>query len=652
MPILSTRTPGYKPQKKSEIVWEDWSGGWNNLYDETELKDNEVVEALNCMLIGRGTITGRWGSDNYFQAGSGRVRTLNSFLDPANDVNQLVALTDAGYLVKKSGITHTVITGASFASGYPASSVQLGGYLYILGGNRELVRYNGTALTSSPTVAKPTGVTATNLSGVSGTFTYGWRINAVVTNGGETLASDTVSLVNLPQDLTTTRVKVSWTAVSTASGVLGAYQIFRGSPGGETFIATVDKNTTTFIDVGDPQSDTVFPPVADTTGGPKANHIQRLDDRLVISGFDADPSLVMISARYPYESRFNWAYGGGYVRVGPNDGDKVVCTSVVAANTKGGSVPSTILVFKQRSTYAMILKTVTIGNYVILDPQYQELLPVGTRSPDSVTKVENDVFFLSPDGVYSVGSEPNFLNEIRSKEISTRIRKYLNSLTDDDYTDASGAFIDHKYILSLPRKKEHFIYDYERRAFMGPWKTPYGVASWHKYFDSTMNEKWLAGADDGYVKEFSTAYKSDVGTAFVKRVTTGKSPFNDWTKMKILELFYCLFRAVKGTVTVSILGENRSGTLTTLKTFNITGASSGEAGYGIDQYGSAQYGSSELAINVISDDFVRWTQLYKTIRTVQIEVSSTTAADNWELIAMRMSAQPLGIGSLSPSTRV
>lgn len=651
MPSLQTRVPAYKPDKKIVIEWEGWDGGWNNYFNPTEIKPNELAETTNLMLVGRGTVTGRWGTANYHLAGSGSVRLLSDYLVPENSLNELISLTDLGTLVKKSGISYTAIVGASWPSGTTARAAQLGGSLYITSKERELVRYSGATLISYVTLSKPTSVAVTNISGVSGTWTYGWRVNTISISG-DTLASDTVQLVNLPQDLTTTRVRVSWVAPSAASGMLVGFGIYRGSAGGERLLATVDGNTTTFIDEGSTPSETILPPVADTTGGPRAGHILGLDDRLVLSDFSTDPSLVMISARYPYESRFNWAYGGGYIKVSPNDGDTVRCTSFVGSNTKGGNVPSTILVFKERKTFAMVLKTVTIGNYVILDPQYQELLPLGTKSPDSVVRVENDVFFLSPDGIYSVGSEASYLNEIRSKEISTRIRNYMAGLTETDFQSACASYIDHKYVLSFPNRMETIIYDYERRAFMGTWKTPFGITKLFKYYDSDDTEKWLIGASDGYVKYFAPSLNTDVSTAIAKKALTRKEPYGDWTKMKIFELFYILLRSVRGSVNVTLLGEDRDGQTVNIKSFTITGAASGSAGYGTSQYGTELYGLSNSSVNVTSDDFVRWTQPFKTVRTIQIEVSSSGAGDNWQLIATRLEGKGLGIGSLSPSTRV
>ena len=651
MPSLDTRIPGFTPNKKLKLDWKGWSGGWVNVFDDNELKPNELTKADNCLLKGRGVVAPRWGSDLYFKAGDSYVSLVDAYYMPEDDVNNLLAVTYDGYLVKKSGASSTMISGASFASGSAIDSAQLGGNTYFVGGGRELVKYDGTSLAVFATLSTPTGVGVSNVSGASGTAVYGWRI-AAKSLTGSTLASETVSLTGLPQDLTETLVYVKWSAVSAASGVLTGYDIYRGQPGDETWIDSVGPDVTEYFDYGGPQSDTILPPKSNTTGGPKAKYVLKLDSRLVVAGFVDDPSLVMISGNYPYEGSFHWSDGGGYVRIAPDDGDEITGLAIVGSNTKGGTVPSTIVVFKRRSAYAMVLKTLAVGNYELLDPQFQQLLSVGTTSNKSVVPVENDVFFLSRDGFYSVGSEPNYLNEIRSKEISTRIRDYMDGLTDENFAEANAAYIDHKYICSFPSRKETIVYDYERRAWMGPWKTPFGITHWYKYYDEEGDEQWLAGADDGNVYYFNPGLTNDSGTAFKALATTRKEDFDDWTIMKILEMFYILMRNVKGTVNVTVRGEDRTGKTIGLKSFSIQGGSVGSAGYGTSLYGDAEWGDSEDEVNVTSEDFVRYSNIYKTIRVVQVEVSSSGAADYWEMINIKMDAQPQGRGSLSPNTRV
>ena len=115
---LNTKIPAYRPSKDLEIDYQDFGGGWNNIFRPTELKPNELAQADNLLLTGKGIPTGRWGSENYFTAGSGNVRLINSYEVPTTGVSDLLALTDEGYLVEKSGASYSVINGASFPSVY------------------------------------------------------------------------------------------------------------------------------------------------------------------------------------------------------------------------------------------------------------------------------------------------------------------------------------------------------------------------------------------------------------------------------------------------------------------------------------------------------------------------------------------------------
>ena len=525
--------------------------------------------------------------------------------------------------------------------------------MYFSGGpSRTFVKFDGNNLIPYNSIAKPASVTATNLSGVSGVNIQAWRISAN-SQTGETLASDSLQLVNLPQNLADTTVLVTWGTVSAASGVLKSYNVYRGQPGDETWIATVPSGTTSYYDKGAAQSDTIFPPNSDTTSGPRAKYIIKFDDRLILSGFEDDPSLVLISARYPYHDRFNWADGGGFTRVDPDGGEDILGLGVAGSQGSDNAAAS-ILVFKNNSTHRVVLSSVSIGNYSVLDPQVQMLTTSnGCSSHKTIVPVENDTFYFGRKGLYVVGQEPNFLNQIRTNELSARIRPYVRNLSDSDFKEANAIYIDNKYILSFPSKKESIIYDRERAAFMGPWKTPWGITGWLKYFDTSGVEKWLAATygTNPYVREFSDSYLDDSGTAVKKTLRTKKEDLGSWSVMKIIKLIYVLFRNVRGQVTVNFRLETRDGVTVTQKSFTIT-SSLGTGGFGADQYGSQQYGQSDATVSLTGDELVRWTQLYKNARVIQIEVLSTTSNTNWEFLSSRITAQPLGDSSLSATTRV
>lgn len=645
--ISNRKVPVFKRSKDIQLDWGTFNGGLNTLFKPTELGPNELSQADNLMLVGKGTPTGRWGSDTYFLGGTARVRLLDAYYNSQTSTNILLSITDLGYLTKKSSASYSIISGSSFASGFNYQSVQLGGNMYLASASLNFVKFDGSTLIPYVGLSVPTNVSVAQLSAASGFNTYAWRI-AAKSNTGETLGSVSKSLASLPLDLTQTSIKVSWNTVSAASGVLTGYNIYRGFSGDETWIAGVDPTAVQYTDNGDPASETIFPPNSDTTSGPLARYIIKFDDRIILAGLPNDPSKVLISARYPYHDRFTAIDGGGYVYISPDDGDYI--TGIGTANQQTQS--PVILVFKNNSVHAISLGTLTLGSFVILDPTAHLLTASnGASSGDAIIPVENDTFYFGRKGLYSIGQEPNFLNQIRTNEISARIRPFIQSLSDTDFKEANAVYADYKYVISFPTLKKTMIYDRQRSSFMGPWDTTFGITKWLKYYDDSGVEVFLAGCTDGYIRQFSDSLVSDSGTAVPKTLRTGKSDLGKWNSFKILKLISFLFRNLRGSVTFNLRIEDRNGNTVTTKSATLT-SSLGGSGWGIDQWGIQQWGISSGTVTLTGDEIVRFARIYKQMRVLQIEITSTAANSNWEFLGFRASAQDLGEESLPSADKV
>jgi hypothetical protein len=652
MPSLNTRIPAFTPQRIFEANYTDFSGGLNTFYKATETKKDELVKADNCMLIGKGVVTSRWGSEKYFEAGSGEVK----FLDVYNNINtstrELLALTDAGYLVKKSGASYSIIAGASFASGVIGSFTQIGNFEYIATSTNNLARYNGTSISTYTPISRPTlsgGVSL--ISGATGTAVWSYLVTAFSTTG-ETLPSAPVFLNNANFDRETFRANIAWTQPSTATTNITGFGVYAGLPGEETLIATVGPTVRSIIDDGLPLSST-FPPTSDTTGGVKAKYIKRFDDRLILAGIDGDPTMVMISGKYPYQDRFNWQSGGGYVRVAPDSGDEITGIEVVATNAVGASLSASILVFMKNSIHQIVLDYITVGNYAILNPRVQQISVAGASNYKGIVNIQNNTFYFGTQGLQTVGPEANYFNILRTREVSERIRPFVESLSETDFGQVASGYMDYKYLFSFKSLKQTMIYDYQRGCFMGTWQTPFGITSWFEYVDDEGEFHYLAGCDDGFVREFSTLYLTDSGQAITKQLTTRKETFDNWSVLKVIRQMYLLFRNVTGTVSVNIVIENRDGSTSVIsKSFEVAGTSGG-TGFGTDLWGSVLWGTSNKNIQAPEpDDTIRWLNLYKTARTIQVEVIQNTVQSNFEFAELKMSATFQPEGSISSSLRI
>lgn len=650
MPVFSRRVPPYKPQKPILIDWNNFRGGLNTFLDPTEINGNELAQADNLLLTGAGIPSKRWGSGLYFLAGAtGAVRGITSYYNGAT--NELLALTDWGFLSKKSGASYSMLTGASWPSGYEATFTQLDNTVYIASQGRELVKYTGSTLINFATIATPVISSITNLSGASGIgelTKVSYRVSAEG-QVGETLASTALALASVQADATLMRARINWAAISTASGDLTGYVIYGREPGNETFLARVNNFTTNYDDDGtDTPSLTVQPPTADSTGGATAKFIIRYKDRLIMAGIANEPTKVIISGRVPNHEKFHWSYGGAYILIDPDSGENI---------TGLGVLREKILVFKERSVWELTLGTVEVGNYVLTDPQYQLLTAShGSVSHKTIVPVEDDLFFLSRRGVYAIGFKPNILNVLSTTEISAKVRDKMDTVNPSKWNMATAEYRDYKYILTYPTSgsiypNQQLIFDRERGAWMGPWFL--SANNLFRYYDSDNTERLVYGSNvTPNVFELSDAYTTDDGIAIDTTLRTKKEDFGSWNLFKTIKDLFFQFKDVKGSVNVDIFVEERDGNVVTAKNFTIT-PTSGNSGWGTFSWGNFQWGDSEESAGSGDvTEILRWINTNITGRSCQIQVRTIDASANYKLLGVKMEAQTQGKGSIPASYRV
>lgn len=651
MPQLSYRELDYKAPKTLQIDWSNFKGGLNTLLRQTEIKDNELAQASNMKLVGQGVPTKRDGTANYFltassvATGSMVVRGLKgiNFASGVSGVNELLAISDFGMLVKKSGASYSVIPGYSYASGYNAEMVQTFNNVYVVNGINTLTKYNGATIYPFTAISRPTGLAATNLSGVSGTFTRSFRVSAF-NAVGETIASEPTLLVNLPQDLTTTSVRLSWTGSSPASFVAG-YGIYGYDSGDERLITTVDASTLRYDYQGSPEpSQLVFPASADTTAGPVAKFIITHKDKVVLGNINGYPSRIMWSGGGINIDKFNWRYGGGYVDIDKDSGD--VVTGLI-------EFQDTIIVFKERSVWQVTLSA--SGELVV--PNVKMIVRgIGCVSHRTIKHVENDVFYLSRKGVYTLGNEANFLASVlRTNEISAKVRPVFQTLTPTQLSLACAGYQDNKYRLSYPSagqaiNDKEIIYDRERLAWMGPNTYPATPSVYEVYYDGAGKENLIWGdSNDAFVTEMSSAYSNDKGVKIQTSLLTKKTAFGNPFKFKFIGNLFTNWRNVLGSPFVNVILESRDGAVGSAESFTISASGAG-VGWGFDKWGSFKWGNSSGAGTAdVSNDLVRWTTINKTGRTAQLEITTTGNNDKYELLAVQLKAHEIGNAFLPSS---
>jgi hypothetical protein len=315
-----------------------------------------------------------------------------------------------------------------------------------------------------------------------------------------------------------------------------------------------------------------------------------------------------------------------------------------------------IVVYKEYSSYLVDLQTIQIGNYYILDPQYQPIsTAVGCANQETIATVENDSFYFGRNGVYVTGYEPNFLNIIRTNEVSAKIRPYLATLNQEDYDTACAIYVDNKYVLSFPRRKEMMVYDRERGAWVGPWSFPFGVNHMTKYIDNSGNERWVLGSlEDNKIYNFNVSVNNDNGTTIAKTLRLNKEDMGEWTTLKIIEFFYFLFRNITGETTVNVLLEDKDGQTSVGKSFTISGAEvGGSTGWGMDMWGTTKYGQTNtFSFAMAGDEVSPWGTIFKQAKYIQLEILTTKAGSNFEFLKANATGKMQSKGALASSGRV
>ncbi len=615
--------------KPQVVEWSSFRRGLNLLMQDVELDKEESRRLDNLILKGAGILTQRPGTDTYFTAGTTKVKFMGHYyaknISGASGVVEPLAMTEAGFLLKKSGTSVSIIPGASYVSGSRLGSAQIYNRVYLVSSSAVLRRYDGTTLTSYAAISTPSIISATKSSGTSGVFTRSWRVSAE-SDVGETLASAALSLTNLPEDFSTTNfVTLSWTSVANAQG----YVIYGRDAGNETFLTRVNASQISFVDDGSNiASAFVFPPEADFTAGPKAKYVIASREKLFVGNIENNPSRVMFSGGGPNVDKFHWARGGGYFDISKDDGEEITGL----AEGDGGRV----IVFKERSIYQVTLTyNSTLG---IVEPTIQKISgALGCVSHKTIKSVENDIFFLGRRAgggisLNSLGYEPNFTNALRTKEISARIRPEMETINFGRVDDLFCQYFAQKYWIFYPvgtSQMKCLAYDRERLAFVGPHTFPSNPASSEIFYDAGKIEHFLYGGDDGVVREISTGFQTDSGTNISWTYESKKEEVGEPLALKNLKRLLFHLKNVRGSVNVEIIVEGKSGTTTVSETFSIETIQS-LAGWGSFNFRAKGFGQETQASVATSNltDIIKYLNANKNaIRayTVRITGSGSSA---------------------------
>lgn len=328
-----------------------------------------------------------------------------------------------------------------------------------------------------------------------------------------------------------------------------------------------------------------------------------------------------------------------YLDVAKDDGDRITGLS------KYGTL---LIIFKERSIYS--LEFDSTGNPVV------KLVTnaIGCVSHFSIDQMDNDLIFLSRNGWYVFGTQPQFFDQLRTNELSIRIRPFVKSITAMNLDRAVGIWHDGIYYGAVP---------------VGNSDTNNRVFTYHRNYTGWLQSNAInANAFTEYIDENNeeALYYADEETATVWKQTTGysdgdegidmfwESKAYDFKAFDITKRFIdvtLLFRQLRGSVRVTItIDGNRI-----QKNYNISGSSfSGGLGRGLmgksllggrDETGTAPSSTTTnnvpIRLNVGENG-----------RTIKIKVANSNPGENFVLLGYNIGYRPRGRNTFPAELRV
>lgn len=557
---------------------ENFARGVITLIDESKLPKNSLKEANNIMLAEDGMPKPRWGINWYGVAPSASALDGAAFYSTSAEASHLVAV--AGGTIYRSvddGATWDTCTGATLTSGHKVYFEQAATYLYLVNGQDNIVRYDGsttlqsyTALTTpdAPTLAK-TGLGAT-------TYSYNYKY-AAVNEVGFTIASNPAASP-IQVSMTRDRWDISNYVTVTGTAVTNAdrYDWYVSDLGGE-YVYLASTTSPTYVDNGqDIENTNIIAPSANTTAGPKVGDITYVGSRLWATRDKDNPYRVWWTGSGAYIGYFSTSYDGGYIDLQKGSQFRPV---KVQDYRDGKGTPLATVWCKSHDgrgcIWQIALESLTVADATFTVPAAYKLPGSrGTNAPSSVVNVLNDFFYYNSQAIYNLGSRAQFLNLLSTDEASSNIRPSVKEITATASDKIAGIYFDAKLFMSVPygtsTNSHTIVYDTERKAWL-PKAFTRGFERFFQYADTSGNLRLLAWKPgDTRLTQISSQIQGDYGSAFETSLVTGltyvsKNRFEFmWVEEGEIE-----FSQPRGRINIELAGIERSAGFRSVQTTSI-----------------------------------------------------------------------------------
>jgi hypothetical protein len=630
-----------KPLPPVDITLNDFKGGVNSLVDEARIPQNGARDVTNMMLVQDGVWSPRWGTAAYGPIYNGPIDGDGVATKQNSDgtFTQYKLVVDNGVLKRSldggAAVTITLdVTATPFTIGYHIDMIQIAGRVYICNSKDKLMYYDIAADTvfGFTGLSTPAAPTLTRSSGLSaGSYTPFYKITAI-NSVGETMAgTENASYsVNVPRDSwqnnTTTQqyVDLTWPAVS---GAIRYNIYYSDASNQEVYLDSVSTNAYHDDSSASP-NDIVIAPPGDTTTGPVFKRLGLSDNRLW--GIAVDGA-VWWSGTGQYEGAFSPFFGGGYIYLEKGGIERP--TQVKHYRDGKGDSQATVFTTSPDGTgseWQISLANTTIGNVSYITPTaFKVVGSYGTNSPDGVIEAQNNIYFPSSKGFFTIGAKPQLLNVLSTDEISLNIRPDVRNLNNAQTGKTAGFFFDGKCLWSVANgsfdNNEIWVLDLERNAWARPWTIGIRRFSTYTSSDGKVHLLGLPVGSNQFV-EFSENYKNDSGVPFSTSYRSGLIHF-DKNHRQFAKIRYAYVELARptGTIQFSVSGTKKNKSFSSLGSITITDTS-GSIGYSDEPYSTIHYTQPvDVPTTFTQSSVKKRIKVNAKLNNIQIEVTASSS---------------------------
>jgi hypothetical protein len=317
-----------------------------------------------------------------------------------------------------------------------------------------------------------------------------------------------------------------------------------------------------------------------------------------------------------------------FIDVQTADGDKI---------TGLAKFKDMLVVFKERAIYSMTLDS--SGNPVIT-PLINYLGAVSHRSIDNV---DNDVFYLSRLGWFVLGYEANYLNVVRTNELSARVHPDVETINPANLAKVCSIYSPYRFFSSYPSggsTTNNKTITYDKRFQAWSKLDIVHANAFTVFVDSTNTQHLLFASDDeAKVYELDSNY-SDNGSAisayWVSKAFDAGQPdlYKRWIDLTLL------FRQISGTISITVYADNNAIVHSSSIPSGSVDGGIGQATWGGEVFGGNISSTSTATDSTATSNVPYRIRINTTSRTLKVKVANANNNETFILLGLSLTYRP------------